>query len=448
MSHFMKSSKAPWFIPMALSLFLAACGPATEFYRNVDTSVAGHDFAAAIADVRAHQGDYGEKATVLYKLDLGLLYHYAGQPDSSNRWFFAAEKEIDDLYTKSVSLAAASMLLNDNVLPYEGEDVEKVLINAFLALNYVEKGEPDEALVEARKVDEKLRVYAKEYEGKNTYKEDAFIRYLMGVLYESRGEINDAYISYKKAYETYAVYTKDYGTRAPSFLLDDLVRTATLMAFDDDAEHFRSLGGKPFGREHGDDGSVIVLAYAGKGPIKQEYRPTVSIPDEKGVIHTFQVALPKFVPRSKPGRLYVIEVAAGDSTRLRQVRTEVAEDVNAIAAKTLEDRMTLVYLKSGGRALLKFLASEKAKSTISKKNDDVLTNLLGSLAVDLAVGATEKADVRAWRTLPAEFQMARVNIPAGDYAVRIASTDGAVRREEKVVVRKGKTAFVIVDDVR
>jgi len=60
MSHFMKSSKAPWFIPMALSLFLAACGPATEFYRNVDTSVAGHDFAAAIADVRAHQGDYGE----------------------------------------------------------------------------------------------------------------------------------------------------------------------------------------------------------------------------------------------------------------------------------------------------------------------------------------------------------------------------------------------------
>ncbi len=126
----------------------------------------------------------------------------------------------------------------------------------------------------------------------------------------------------------------------------------------------------------------------------------------------------------------------------------MAEDVNAIAAKTLEDRMTLVYLKSGGRALLKFLASEKAKSTISKKNDDVLTNLLGSLAVDLAVGATEKADVRAWRTLPAEFQMARVNIPAGAYAVRIASTDGAVRREEKVVVRKGKTAFVIVDDVR
>ena len=117
-----------------------------------------------------------------------------------------------------------------------------MLINAFLALNYVEKGEPDEALVEARKVDEKLRVYAKEYDGKNTYKEDAFIRYLMGVLYESRGEINDAYISYKKAYETYAVYTKDYGTRAPSFLLDDLVRTATLMAFDGESPSAGSTG--------------------------------------------------------------------------------------------------------------------------------------------------------------------------------------------------------------
>jgi len=37
------------------------------------------------------------------------------------------------------------------------------------------------------------------YEGKNKYREDAFIRYVTGVLYESRGGINDAFIAYRKS---------------------------------------------------------------------------------------------------------------------------------------------------------------------------------------------------------------------------------------------------------
>ena len=434
---------------LALSAFLASCGPSTEFYRGVETSMATGNYLAAVDEVRANQRTYGDKATVLYKLDMGLLYHYAGMPDSSSQWFFAAEKEIEDLYTKSITLAAASMLLNDNVLPYDGEDFEKVLINVFLALNYAEQGEADEALVEARKVDLKLREYAKQYEGKNRYQEDAFIRYVMGVLYESQGEINDAFISYRQSYEAYKVYAREYGTPAPSFLLDDLVRTATLMGFTEEADAYRTLGGTPYSRPAKSGGSIVVVAYAGRGPVKQEERPRVSIPDDKGVVHTFQVALPKFVPRHQPGRRYELSVLGPDSTSPLRAITETAENVTAIAAKTLEDRMALVYLKSGGRALLKFLAAEKAKSELSKNSDDKLRNFLGSLAVDLAVGATERADLRCWRTLPAEFQITRLHLPPGEYTVRVASTDARyVLPGEKVRVAPGRTTFVIVDDVR
>ncbi len=441
--------KAPVLSALALSAFLASCGPSTEFYRGVETNIAGGNYVAALEEVRANQKAYGDKATVLYKLDVGLLYHYAGMPDSSNRWLFAAEKEIEDLYTKSITLAAASMLLNDNILPYDGEDFEKVLVNVFLALNYAEKGEPDEALVEARKVDLKLREYAKQYEGKNRYQEDAFIRYIMGALYESRGEINDAFISYRKAYETYGVYAAQYGTTAPSFLLDDLVRTATLMGFSEEASSYRSLGGAPYSPAAKKRGSILVIAYAGKGPIKEEVRPNVSIPDEKGVVHTFQVALPRFVPRYQTGRRYELNVTAADSGAPLRATTELAENVTAIAGKTLEDRMTLVYLKSGGRALLKFLAAEKVKADMSKDSDNKLRNFLGSLAVDLAVGATERADLRTWRTLPAEFQITRMHLPPGEYTVRVASTDARyVLPEEKVRVAAGQTTFVIVDDVR
>jgi hypothetical protein len=441
--------KAPWILPAALSFFLVSCASTSAFYTEVENNIAAGKYGAALEQVRANRPAYGDKSRVLYNLDVGLLFHYAGVPDSSNIYFFAAEKEIGELFTRSVTLAAASMLLNDNVLPYEGEDFEKVLVNVFLALNYAQKGEPDDALVEARKVDEKLREYARQYEGKNKYQEDAFIRYVTGVLYESRGEVNDAFIAYRKAFATYRVYTKEYGTPAPSFLLDDLVRTATLMSFDDEAASYRAMGGRAYTSGGVPSGSVIVLVYSGRGPVKQEVRPKVSIPDEKAVIHTFQVALPKFVARHQAGRRYSVDVRQGEGVTPMMATTEVAEDVTAIAARTLEDRLSLIYLKSGGRALLKFLAAEKAKSELSKNSDDKVRNFLGSLAVDLTVAVTEQADVRTWRTLPAEFQIARLNIAPGDYTVRVSSSDGKyILPGEPVNVRAGKSTFLIVDDVR
>jgi hypothetical protein len=441
--------KALWVCTAALSLFLISCAGSREFYREVDQSITQGDYRTAIENVRSNQGAYGDKSTVLYNLDLGLLYHYAGESDSSTIHLFAAEKEIEELYTKSISLAAASVLLNDNVLPYEGEDFEKVLINVFLALNYAEKNQPDEALVEARKVDIKLREYAKLFEGKNKYQEDAFIRYLAGVLYEADGEVNDAFISYRKAYVTYQTYEKEYGTKTPSFLLDDLVRTATMLAFNDEVEKYVGLGGTPYKRSRKPLGTILVVAYAGKGPIKEQVRPTVSIPDNEGTIHTFQIALPKFVPRFKGTRKYDVVVSpVRDSTQASRATTQVAEDVTAIAARTLEDRLALIYLKSGGRALLKFLAAEKAKKDL-KKNDSELLNVLGSIAVDAAVGATEQADVRTWHTLPAEFQLARLNVDPGDYAVRVVSSEGKeLFTDRRIRVKSREAVYVIVDDVR
>lgn len=439
--------KALWWLTAALSLFLMSCASSTEFYRDVEGYVAQGKYVQAIEGVRKNESAYGDKSTVLYNLDLGLLYHYAGESDSSTRHFFAAEKEIEDLYTKSVSLAALSFVLNDNILPYEGEDFEKVLINIFLALNYAEQGLADDALVEARKVDLKLREYARQYEGKNKYQEDAFIRYIAGALYESSGELNDAFISYRKAYETYQSYSKEYGTPAPPFLLDDLVRAATLLSFTEEKDMYQKLGGRVFTRSDREKGSVLVIAYAGKGPIKEEQRATVTIPDSSGTLHTFQIALPKFRPRHRGNRSYNVSIALSNDTV--NSRTVVAEDITAIAGKTLEDRLGLIYLKSGGRAVLKFLAAEKAKAELKKDSDSKVRNILGSIAIDLFVGATEQADTRTWRTLPGEIQLARIHLAPGKHTISIRSSDGGYElREEVVAIRAGKTSFVIVDDVR
>lgn len=430
----------------ALSFFVVSCSGAGEFYRKVETNIAAGNYSTALSEIRENRQWYGDKSSVLYNLDMGLLFHYGGEYDSSINYFFAAEREIEDLYTKSISQQALSFLINDNILPYEGEEIEKVLVNVFLALDYAGKGMTDDALVEARKVDLKLREYARKYEEKNTYKEDAFIRYIAGVLYESGGEINDAFISYRKAFEAYDVYSKEYNTPSPTFLLDDIVRTATLMHFTEEVEKYKSLGGKPFAKAAQNDGSVIVLVYSGNGPIKVEQRPTVSIPDSSGTIHTFQVALPKFLPRSQGVRRYSIRTTSEHDTTL--VELEQGENITAIAGKALDDRLALIYLKSGGRALLKFLASEKMKKEMSKDKNKT-KNILGSLAIDLVVGATEQADLRTWRTLPAEIQIARLNLQPGEYAFQICDDyGGRTLKVETVQVRSGKASFVIVNDVR
>jgi hypothetical protein len=438
--------KALWCCAAALSFLSLSCSNTFEFYRGVDESISMRNYLSAINEVRENRHIFGDKSSVLYNLDMGLLNHYAGEYDSSISYFFAAEKEIEDLYTKSISQQVLSFVLNDNIIPYDGEDFEKVLINIFLALNFAQKGMNDDALVEARKVDLKLREYARKYEEKNTYKEDAFIRYISGVLYESNGEINDAFISYRQAYEAYDVYSKEYGTPAPSFILDDLVRTAALLSFTDEVSRYQSLGGQPYINGATPDGSLLVLTYTGKGPIKKQERPTVSIPDSSGVLHTFQIALPKFIPRYSGNTRY--DVAAISHSDTITTATELAENITAIAEKSLNDRLAMIYLKSGGRALLKFLASEKMKSEM-KKDKNETKNFLGSLAIDLVVGATEQADLRTWRTLPAQIHIARLNLPPGEYILRVnESGKNSYLKVDSVNVHPGKTSFIIVVDIR
>ena len=69
-----------------------------------------------------------------------------------------AEQRIDDLYTESLAGHVGAFLINENTLPYRGEDFEGVMINFYRALNYIQLGNVDEAMVEARKVKEKLLV--------------------------------------------------------------------------------------------------------------------------------------------------------------------------------------------------------------------------------------------------------------------------------------------------
>jgi hypothetical protein len=83
------------------------------------------------------------------------------------------------------------------------------------------------------------------------------------------------------------------------------------------------------------------------------------------------------------------------------------------------------------------------------ERDDMewVTFVVGSLLKTMAV-ATEEADKRCWQTLPAQIQVARLWVPAGEYDLRIQSLaqQGALAKPEtatRVTLRAGDTRFVV-----
>ncbi len=83
-------------------------------------------------EARARLSDAGRGTDdLLFALEDGLLLHYAGDPELSNSRFEFVEQRIDDLYTKSITRAALSLVTSDLVLRFEPHGIESFLVNYY-----------------------------------------------------------------------------------------------------------------------------------------------------------------------------------------------------------------------------------------------------------------------------------------------------------------------------
>jgi len=149
-----------------------------------------------------------------------------------------------------------------------------VLVHLYMALNYLELGQRDEARVEALQVDIKLREIAEKFP-ESKFTEDALSRYLTGMIYEELGEWSDAMIAYRKAYEAYQKYQSNFGVAIPSMLKLDLVRLAQRQGLGDELAQYRKEFGiapPPKKKAVADDpqGELVFILNNGLAPIKRE----------------------------------------------------------------------------------------------------------------------------------------------------------------------------------
>ena len=128
------------------------------------------------------------------------------------------------------------------------------------------------------------------------------------------------------------------------------------------------------------------------------------------------------------------------------VRTELAQDVTALADKALSERMAGIAVKAVARAAFKYSVAEGAtrgaQHAVGGDAGPWVGLAVGLLTKGFAV-ASEEADKRSWRTLPDEIHLARTWVSPGTFRLQRTPPSGGAVSNKTISVRAGETAIVI-----
>ncbi|OQA91857.1 MAG: hypothetical protein BWY26_00649 [Elusimicrobia bacterium ADurb.Bin231] len=454
-------------------LVFSSCATHTAFHARINDMTASGRYADAVALTEQNKNSvYGEKNALLYHLEIGFLFHLNGDYVSSNLHFEKAKKLSEQHFTKSITTESSTLLVSDNMRPYYGEDFERTLIHIFCALNYIMLDKGHDALVEARQVDHLLKTLHVNYGYKNTYKEDAFARYLMGLIYENMGEINDSYISYRQALDAYKTYFKNYGTKIPIELVNDAIRTANMLGFKEESASILKEFGNAYTvkRQTTTSGTaeLIILNYNGFSPIKKDNFFEISfgkawtyvggfnysgiekeeMEQAKAVIRAIsadeqiRMAFPKYI--TIPYRIKQIRIHSESET----FEGSVVQDIGEIAVKNLADRLSRIYARSIARAAIKFVLTRKVSSKVKNERGDTTALLVKKLLTAVS-SVTELSDKRSWRGLPDKIIMSRIPLTEGTHKITIKYLDSGgqeilTKTFSDIKILPNKKTFLII----
>jgi hypothetical protein len=127
----------------------------------------------------------------------------------------------------------------------------------------------------------------------------------------------------------------------------------------------------------------------------------------------FKIELPHI--HKRPSRVDRIEITVNghDPQQMEQL-----ESLENAAVETFNIRKPLIYLKTIVRTVSKGIASEKAKTDMTKDMDKAAA-FFTRLFTDLAMDQTEHADLRMSRFFPAEAAVKEIHLVQGVYDIRI-----------------------------
>jgi uncharacterized protein len=354
---------------------------------------------------------------LVYLLDYSVALQMDGKIKESATALQTADRlaELQD-YT-SLSREAGSLLLNQEMVQYKGDSFENFYINAYAALNYLELGQLDDALVETRRMNEK---YVKiNSEDRKTFEKNVFGKYLSAMIWEANQNWDDAYIAYNEAYKLDPTIP---------FIDADLIRSSKrarrMDTYQQWKKSFPQVKEKPewYDKNYGE---LVIIYEQGWGPRKAQvggpglyaggYNPPILQPVHNSVI----------------GMKATI-------SGVGEYESNTVYNVERAAIETLQHDYAWLSAKRIGA----FAAKEIVADQIRQKNQ-----ALGNIAW-LAMQMSERADLRQWSTLPQTVQLVRVPLKAGTYNVNLQglttgnSLSGDGKAFANVVIKSQRITFL------
>jgi uncharacterized protein len=448
-----------FYVVLYLILFaaLSGCAAFSNYTKNTEkarVSIAQGNFQQALKVFPESSAKGGNE--ILIRMERGTLLQATDDYQNSAKEFELAARLITDQENKAVISAsktasqAASLLVNEKVIPYEGQDFEKVMVHTLDALNYLMMGNTEDARVEIRnsyrtqqdlynahyKDIEKAKKDSQGVNYEDSFKDsssdsynrmkqtassvvsvyqNAFAYYISSLVYELNGEEDEAYIDLKKAILSAPNCTA---------VQKDLIRMSRDLGYRDDLDKWQNQFGKnaPFPKDSID---IFVVFELGLAPFREQFKLVLPIP----TVGLVSVAVPVYA--------YVPSLVTGGyvTANGRSDGTSIVSDTDAIASRNLLDDYPILLAKQAVRAAIKGTATREA----GKQYGGWV-----QLAAGIAFAITEQADLRTWSTLPKQIHTARLFVPKGTSEFTVTALPGVPGRFSETVQIPANARHIVV----
>lgn len=456
---------------LALALICTAVGFLTgcQTYKPPRERWLAGDYAGAARE-------YGAKATnnrtgkdaIIWNVEYATTLRANGQFKESSAEFDTAEEQInryDELGKTSISGQTAALFVNQATVPYEGRDYDKVMVNVYKALNFIQLGEADKARVEfiraaqrqqdaeennkrrilkleeaAEKLkDSKEKGAAKAKEMADKAKNDAGFKQKIQASY--------GYLDEFKAKANY-VNPFAYYMDGLFFLTANADRSDLVRARDSFRFTLGSIGENKFIMQDLEmvdqllQGAAIppvtyVIFETGTAPLRGQIRIDIPL-FLVGVRDVPYVGAAFPILKIQNGHLPSLNVSAGGTNET----SVLLASMDNVVGQAFKDELPSIITKTLVSTTLKAAVFYGASQATKKQNP--LVDIMVKAIIAVVQASVNIADTRTWNTLPKEIQFCRVTTPADRYLI-LSGPNGTPKTE--LVVDDGQVNLIYVKSV-